>query len=174
MESQSLEDLSLCLLEQLSSEFLVELIQAIGKNLRSLSFESCEAANDEVIVAIRTHCRHMQRLNLRELNLTTECLLGLFISAPNHVESANAGVGASIGSLESVNLRATAGVTDEVVVQLVTNSSGAIRELNLHSAHALTDRALMAIGTLCWVSLSSLVVSYVRGIIKHIYLLSRL
>lgn len=158
----ALQRLSLANLEQLSEPFLERLVQHFGLELRELSLEACRNVTDVVLVAIRSCCQHLRLLNLRELNVSTEGLLGLFITAPDQSTTTIAACG--IGALEEVNLRATFGVTDDVVVQLVTAASGLMQRLNLHSCHALTNRSLMALRAHCHRSLRHLDLSYVRGI----------
>lgn len=68
----NLEHLSLRFKECVSAEILVDMITAIGPNLRTLSLEDFYNADNSVLEAIHTHCSKLEKLRFTENNACTD------------------------------------------------------------------------------------------------------
>lgn len=83
-ELRKLEHLTLQFKESTSSENLVDMIQAIGANLRTLSLEDFYNADDSVLEAIKNHCFRLEKLRFAENDTCTDTgYTNLFAGWPN-------------------------------------------------------------------------------------------
>ncbi|KAL8806550.1 MAG: hypothetical protein Q9200_004997 [Gallowayella weberi] len=71
-ELKSLEQLSLQFKQATTADNLSEMIIAIGPNLRTLSLENFQDADDSVLKAIATHCTQLQKLRFTDNDLCTD------------------------------------------------------------------------------------------------------
>ena len=71
-ELKQLEHLSLQFKESTSAQTLVDLVTAIGLNLRTLSLEDFHSADDAVLEAIHTHCSQLQKFRFTENDYCTD------------------------------------------------------------------------------------------------------
>ena len=83
-ELKKLEHLSLQFKELTSASNLVDMITAIGPNLRTLSLEDFYNADDSVLEAIRNHCSQLEKLRFTDNDLCTDAAYTrLFAEWPN-------------------------------------------------------------------------------------------
>ncbi|KAJ5156545.1 hypothetical protein N7492_009348 [Penicillium capsulatum] len=68
----ALEHLSLHLMKQTAPESLLQVIAKVGPNLRSLSLEGFERADDRLLQSIHDNCRNLQKLRLTDNNVFTD------------------------------------------------------------------------------------------------------
>lgn len=71
-EMKNLKHLSLRLVQPTSAETLVKLITAVGPNLRTLSLEKFENADDSVLQTIHTSCRHLNKFRFTDNDFCTD------------------------------------------------------------------------------------------------------
>ena len=71
-EMKNLKHLSLRFVQPTNTEPLLKLISAVGPNLRTLSLERFENADDSVLQAIHTCCRHLNKLRFTENDYCTD------------------------------------------------------------------------------------------------------
>lgn len=70
-ELENLEHLSLQLKDSTSASNLIDMIAAIGGNLRTLSLEDFHNADNSVLEAIHNHCSRLQKLRFTENDFCT-------------------------------------------------------------------------------------------------------
>lgn len=71
-EMKNLQHLSLRFVQAIDAETLVNLIAAVGPNLRTLSLEKFENADDSVLQTIHTCCRHLTKFRFTENDYCTD------------------------------------------------------------------------------------------------------
>ena len=71
-EMRNLKHLSLRFVQATDTETLVKLISTVGPNLRTLSLEKFENADDSVLETIHTYCRHLTKFRFAENDYCTD------------------------------------------------------------------------------------------------------
>lgn len=158
------EELSLMGCHEVGDAFLVPFLEEYGVQLTGLAIASYKVADDSII-AIRTHCRALQRLRLVNLaEVTAAALIGLFVLDQAQVRSSSTTKlpTDSLGPLSSVDLQGGVSVFDEAIVQLLSNYGRSLQSLNIHGCNQLTNRTAASIWLHGYHALKTLDISFLR------------
>ena len=145
---KTIEHLSLAVGQEASAESLVNLITNLGPNLRTLSLEEYYDADDTVLEAIKTNCRHLKKLRLTGSSSFTDAMLAsLFDKTWLNPElpfidlSANRDMDPDIGPDEERDQNPV-GFASDALKALFQHSGSRIERLDLHSCRHITREAL--------------------------------
>lgn len=138
-----LEHLTLNFLSDIRSECLVDMIENLGPNLRTLSLTAFRDADDRLLEAVHVHCHKLQKLRLADNTLCTDQgyvrlfrgwnnppLKFIDLSATRDVDNANPDGPAEAIGLASLGL-----------IALLEHSGSTLRVLNISSCRHVSHAA---------------------------------
>lgn len=167
-----LEHLSLRMQSPIESSTLINLIHALGTQLKTLSLENFTSANDDVIHSIGTSCRNLTKLRLTGTDACTDAGLAAFFGSWTNP-------GLSIADFDSVrdtdhpepntSTDATApviGLASSAFRALMAHSGDRLEQLNVKSCRHIEYAALAEVfdGVCQYSMLRSIDLSFVSAV----------
>lgn len=145
----SLEHLSLAIAQESSAESLVNLIDSVGSNLKTLCLEDYCDADDSVLEAIKNNCTQLTKLRLTgSPSFTDNMLANLFDAAwPNpcirHIDlSSNRDMDSAMGPNDEDDENPV-GFGSNAMKAMMVHSGNKLEQLDLHSNRHVGKEVLL-------------------------------
>ena len=147
-----LHTLSLAGLFLLNDATLVAIADACHESLIGLSIRGCSLVTPEAVVTMARTCSKIEDLDLSGVELMTD--------------AAAIALSEGLPALERLQLKACVQLSDEAIAAIASGCPDLVR-LSLNKIPALSDASLAALTARCSAKLSSLDISWCRGVSDH-------
>lgn len=146
-----LEQLSIRDLPTISDEPIVNILEAIGGNIRVLHFSGCSLLTDVTLEAIKCYCTVLQSIDIGHTRISATGVMHLFTQE-------------SLGSLGVLEYVAMSGlsITDAEMIALCMQYGSPLVHIDVSSCSLLTGKSIVALARHCK-HLQTLNISFVRG-----------
>lgn len=144
-EMKKLEHLTLRLVQPTNAEQLFNLITAVGPNLRTLSLEKFENADDSVLQSIHKNCRRLSKFRFTENDLCTDRgVVDLFTSWANPpLSSLDLASNRDLDYTNPDGPEDPTGLASEGFKALMRHSGSRLERLDISSCRHITHAAFL-------------------------------
>lgn len=140
---KTLEHLSLHFIQETSADAILHVVSELGPNLRSLSLEKFENADDRLVAEIHNKCQHLDKLRINSnAIITDQALKGLFHNWSNPALSY-----VDFSSLRDVDMsnpdgpEEPVGLAGDAFIALMAHSGSRLASLNISSCRHVPREA---------------------------------